>query len=239
MSSYVLLPGAGGAATWYWHLVSARLRAHDHDAIPVDLPAADPAAGLPEYADLVMAATPGRDDVVLVAQSMGAFTALPVCERRPVAHLVLLNAMIPAPGETAGDWWQNTGSEEARLATAREHGYAEELDLQTYFLHDVPPDVAAAGAKHEQPEADIAFEQPCPFGRWPDVPTTVLAGRDDRLFPAAFQQRLARDRLGLGARVLPGGHLNALSEPDAVAGALLDAARPTQPMSRSTASSST
>jgi hypothetical protein len=39
--------------------------------------------------------------------------------------------------------------------------------------------------------------------------------------------------------VLPGGHLNALSEPDAVAEALLDAARPTQPMSRSTASSST
>src|SRR5215210_311491 len=221
MRTYVLIPGAGGAASWYWDPVASRLRAAGHDAIPVDLPAADPAAGLPEYAELVVAAAGDRDDVVLVAQSMGAFTALPVCELLPVAHLVLLNAMIPAPGETAGDWGRNTGSETARLAAAREQGYAEAVDLDTYFLHDVPPDVAAAGAEHEQPEADIAFEQPCPFVRWPDLPTTVLVGRDDRLFPAAFQQRLARERLGLEARVVPGGHLNALSEPDAVAGAVL------------------
>jgi pimeloyl-ACP methyl ester carboxylesterase len=221
MSIYILIPGAGGAASWYWQLVGARLRAAGHDAVPVDLPAADPDAGLPEYAELVVAAASGRDDAMLVAQSLGAFTALPACERMPVAHLVLLNGMIPAPGETAGDWWQNTGSEAARLAVARAHGYAEALDLATYFLHDVPPDVAAAGAEHEQPEADIAFEQPCQFARWPDVPTTVLAGRDDRLFPAGFQQRLARERLGLEAVVLPGGHLNALSEPDAVAAALL------------------
>jgi pimeloyl-ACP methyl ester carboxylesterase len=221
MRTYVLIPGAGGAASWFWDPVASRLRAAGHDAIPVDLPAADPKAGLPEYAELVVAAASGRDDVVLVAQSMGAFAALPACERMPVAHLVLLNAMIPAPGESAGDWGRNTGSEAARLAAAREHGYGEAFDLETYFLHDVPPEIAAAGAEHEQPEADISFGQPCPFARWPDVPTTVLAGRDDRLFPAGFQQRLARERLGLEAHVLPGGHLNALSEPDAVAGALL------------------
>jgi DNA-binding FadR family transcriptional regulator len=50
---------------------------------------------------------------------MGAFTALPVCARLPVRRLVLNNAMIPAPGETAGDWWEHTGSEAARLAAAR------------------------------------------------------------------------------------------------------------------------
>ena len=40
---------------------------------------------------------------------MGAFTALGVCERLPVERLVLLNAMVPAPGETPGEWWANTG----------------------------------------------------------------------------------------------------------------------------------
>ncbi|MDX6702025.1 MAG: hypothetical protein QOF26_2251, partial [Baekduia sp.] len=43
----------------------------------------------------------------------------------------------------------------------------------------------------------------------------------DRFFPLTFQQRVAAERLGLEPLVLPGGHLNALSQPDAVAGALL------------------
>jgi pimeloyl-ACP methyl ester carboxylesterase len=220
MSTFVLIPGAGGAA-WYWHRVVPKLQAAGHTPLAVELPGADPSAGLPEYADLVLGAADGQGEVVLVAQSMGAFTALCACSRLAVRRLVLVNPMIPAPGETAEDWWQNTGSEAARTAAARAGGYAQAFDLDTYFLHDVPAEVAAAGAEHEGPEADIAFSQPCVFARWPEVPTTVLAARDDRFFPAAFQQRVTRERLGLEARELPGGHLNALSEPDVVTAALL------------------
>ncbi len=222
MSTFVLIPGAGGAA-WYWHRIVPELERAGHTAIAVDLPADDPAAGLPEYAGLVVAAADGRDDVVLVAQSMGAFTAPGVCGRLAPRRLVLNNAMIPAPGETAGDWWEHTGSEAARIAAARAGGYAEALDLETYFLHDVPADVVAAGAQYQRPEAEIAFEQPCDFAHWPDVPTTVLCGRADRLFPLEFQRRVARERLGLDVHELPGGHLNALSEPRALAEALIGA----------------
>jgi pimeloyl-ACP methyl ester carboxylesterase len=197
------------------------LQAAGHTAIAVDLPGADPSSGLIEYADQVVEAAEGPDELVLVAQSMGAFTALSAGSRLAIARLVLVNAMIPAPGETAHDWWQNTGWEAARVAAARAGGYPEAFDLDTYFLHDVPPAVAASGAEHQRPEADIAFNQPCDFARWPDVATTVLTGRDDRFCPAAFQRRLARERLGLEASELPGGHLNALSEPDALAAALL------------------
>jgi pimeloyl-ACP methyl ester carboxylesterase len=220
MSTFLLIPGAGGAG-WFWHRVVPKLQGGGHTAIAVDLPGADPSAGLPEYVDLVLEAAQGRGDVVLVAQSMGAFTALGACSRLALRRLVLVNPMIPAPGETAGDWWQNTGWEAARVAAARAGGYAEAFDLDTYFLHDVPPAVAAAGAEHQRPEADIAFNQPCDFARWPEVATTVLCARDDRFFPAAFQRRLARERLGLKARELPGGHLNALSATDAVTEALL------------------
>jgi pimeloyl-ACP methyl ester carboxylesterase len=45
------------------------------------------------------------------------------------------------------------------------------------------------------------------------VPTRVLVGRDDRFFPAAFQRRVAQERLGIAADELPGGHLLALSRP--------------------------
>ena len=110
------------------------------------------------------------------------------------------------------------------MAAAQAGGYSEDFDLDTYFLHDVPPDVSAAGEPYQRPEADIAFEQPCDFERWPDVPTTVLAGRDDRFFPVDFQRRVARERAGLDVVEVPGGHLAALSEPAAVADALLSAA---------------
>src|SRR5919201_4939602 len=46
---FLLLPGAGGAARWYWRLVATRLQEGGHKAVPVDLPGYDPAIGLPEY----------------------------------------------------------------------------------------------------------------------------------------------------------------------------------------------
>ena len=99
--SFVLIPGAGGTA-WYWHRIVPLLRQAGHEAIAVDLPGDDPAAGLPEYTDLVAGAIGGRGNVVLVAQSLGGFTAPLVAAKVPVASLVFVNAMIPRPGETPG-----------------------------------------------------------------------------------------------------------------------------------------
>ena len=212
MSLFVLIPGAGGVA-WYWHRVVPELRARGHEAVAVGLPGPDESAGLPEYADAVVAAIGGRRDVVVVAQSMGAFTAPAACARSPVRLLVLVNAMIPLPGETAGEWWDHTGWEPARVAAAQAGGYPTEFDLATYFLHDVPAEVAAAGEGHAYAEADIAFGQPCAIERWPDVPTRVIAGRDDRFFPLEFQRQVARERLGADVNEVPGGHLAALSRP--------------------------
>jgi pimeloyl-ACP methyl ester carboxylesterase len=220
VTTFLLVPGAGGVA-WYWHRVIPRLRATGQRAIAVELPGDDPEAGLSAYVELAIEAVKSHDDVVVVGQSMGAFTAVPVCARLAARRLILLNAMIPAPGETANDWWETTGWHEARRAAARAGGYPEAFDLEAYFLHDVPPDIAAAGAEYQRDEAEIAFEEPCPFTRWPDVPTTVLAGREDRFFPFEFQNRLARERLGAEARPVPGGHLAALSQPEAVARALV------------------
>jgi pimeloyl-ACP methyl ester carboxylesterase len=218
MSLFVLIPGAGGAA-WYWHLVVPELRARGHEAVAVDLPSADESAGLPEYAEAVIAAIGGRRDVVVAGQSMGAFTAPVACARTPVRLLVLVNPMIPRPGETPGEWWGNTGWEAARVTAAAAGGYPAEFDLATYFLHDVPADVAA-GEPHQQAEADLAFGQPCAIDRWPDVPTRVLAGRDDRFFPLDFQRRVTLDRLGAEVDVVSGGHLAALSHPAELAGRL-------------------
>ena len=218
--TFVLIPGAGGTA-WYWHRVVPLLREAGHEAIAVDLPGDDPAAGLPAYAGLVTSAIGDRRDVVLVAQSLGGFTAPLVAAKVPVGSVIFVNAMIPCPGETPGAWWDNTRWAQARVAAAQRGGYGTELDLAVYFLHDVPPDVAAAGEPYQRPEADAVFGSACAFTAWPPVPIRAVAGADDRFFPVGFQRALARDRLGIEADVLPGGHLIALAQPARLAGYLL------------------
>lgn len=222
--TFVLIPGAGGAG-WYWHRVAPLLQNAGHHAVAVDLPADDAGAGLAEYARLVTQAADGggTGKVVLVAQSLGGFTAPLVAANTDVHGLIFVNAMIPLPGETPGEWWNATGWEPARLAAAERGGYPAEFDLETYFLHDVPPEVAAEGEPHQRPEAAAAFESVCDFGAWPRVPLRIAAGADDRFFPADFQRAVARERLGIEADTVPGGHLNALSQPAALAGYLIAA----------------
>jgi pimeloyl-ACP methyl ester carboxylesterase len=219
MATFVLVPGAGGVA-WYWHRVVPLLEEAKHDAIAVDLPGDDEQAGLSAYSDRVVEAI-GTRLVVLVAQSLGGFTAPLVCAQVRVRMLVFVNAMIPVPGETAGEWWDNTGSTAARIAAARRRGYSTNFDLATYFLHDVPPEIVKQGEAQQRSEADIVFGEPCRFEAWPKVPIHVIAGRDDRFFPIDFQRRLARERLHVTVDELAGGHLLALSNPRGLVDQLL------------------
>lgn len=209
---FVLIPGAGGAA-WYWHRVVPLLEAAGFAAVAVDLPGDDSTAGLDAYTELAIAAIGGRADTVVVGQSLGGFTAAMTCARVSVAMLVFVNAMIPTPGETPGQWWAATDHEEARAAAARRGGYSSTFDLQTYFLHDVPAEVARAGASHQRAEADVVFASPCRFEHWPEIEIHAIAGAHDRFFPVEFQRRVARERLQRDVEVLPGGHLIALSRP--------------------------
>jgi len=223
MTTYVLIPGGGGSA-WYWHPVSEELSRRGLDVVAVDLPGADARAGLPEYVDIVVDAVGDRDDLVVVGQSLGAFTAPLVCERLPVSLLVLVNGMIPRPGETPGEWWAHTGQEAARRDNDVREGRDPDadFDLATYFLHDLSQAQIDASADHVEEESDAVFATPFTLDAWPEVPTRVVTGRDDRFFPAAFQRRVAQDRLGITPDEVPGGHLAALSHPKELADRLED-----------------
>jgi pimeloyl-ACP methyl ester carboxylesterase len=212
VSTFVLVPGAGGNAS-YWRELVAELETRGHEAIAVDIRQDDPALGLPEYADLVEEAIGERSEVVLVAQSLGGFTAPMVAARRPVRMIVLLNAMIPLPGECPGEWWSVTGSDAARRAAEDAAGRDPGFDLERTFFHDLPDDVRAQMERDPQPRepADTIWNQPCDIEHWPDVTTRVVVGRDDRLFPLEFQRRVAIERLGMQPEVVPGGHLLAKS----------------------------
>ena len=218
--SFVLVPGAGGNAA-FWQLVEPLLQKAGYRTCAVTLPNW-PGATFSDHADAIVTAAGAPEEVTLVAQSMGAFAAPLACDRLPVSDLVLLNAMIPVAGETAGEWWGNTGQADAMRSNDLREGRDPNagFDSPTYFLHDLTPDVLALLSDAEEP-VDSLFQTRFPLDRWPAVPTTVLAGRDDRFFPYEFQRQVARDRLGLEVEQLPGGHLLALSQPEALVARLI------------------
>src|SRR5262245_34383618 len=80
LATFVLIHGAGDVG-WYWHLVEPELRAQGHDAVAPDLPCDEDTAGIGEYADAVVQAIGTKRDLVVVGQSLGAFTAAVVCDR--------------------------------------------------------------------------------------------------------------------------------------------------------------
>lgn len=236
MATYVLIHGAG-SDSWYWHRLIPELRALGHDTVAPDLPCEDDSAGFTDYADVVVNAIGDRTDLIVVAQSMAGFTGPLVCDRVPVDMLVLLAAMVPAPGESAGDWWYNTGHARTRIEEAEQDGPADQgepapaeaFDVMEVFFHDAPPDVVAeAMARGERRQSGGVFAAPWPLDKWPDVPTRFLLCQDDRFFPAEFMRRVVRERLGITPDEMGGGHLPALSRPKELADRL-EAYRTGQP----------
>jgi pimeloyl-ACP methyl ester carboxylesterase len=214
MATFVCLHGAGGRAS-YWDLVGARLRRHGHDVVAVDLPCEEE-VGLDAYTDVVVADIGDRrDDVVLVAQSLAGFVAPLVCTRTPVELMVLLAAMVPRPGESGEAWWANTGHAQAVAAQ-----HLPDDSPETLFVHDVPADVLAA-TEPPRDQTSTLLAEPWPLAAWPDVSTRFVLARDDRFFPAEWLRGVVHDRLGIEPIEIPGGHCAFLSQPDAVASAIL------------------
>ena len=215
-ATFVLIPGAGGES-WYWHLVAPRLRERGHEVVSPDLPAGDEGAGLAEYAGAVVDAAGDRGDLTVVAQSMGAFVAPLLCDRLDVRMLILVAPMIPGPGESPGEWWGASGQTSAQREQDEREGRDPDapFDWREAFMHDVAAEIVEEAASRGEPlQADKPFGEPWPLQGWPDVPTKLIAGRNDRLFPLEFMKRLARKRLGVEPDEIDSGHLPALARPD-------------------------
>jgi pimeloyl-ACP methyl ester carboxylesterase len=130
--------------------------------------------------------------------------------------MVLVTAMVPRPGETGGEWWANTGHAQAVAA----QGLPDDSE-ETLLVHDVPAGVLD-GIEPPRPQTGTLFEEPWPLAAWPPVPTRFLLCRDDRFFPPDWMRKIVKDRLGIEPREIPGGHCAFLSQPRALAEALME-----------------
>jgi pimeloyl-ACP methyl ester carboxylesterase len=211
VATFVLIHGAGDSAS-AWDLVAGELRERGHEVVAVDLPVEDKSAGLSEYADTVTEAIGDRTELVVVAHSLGGFTAPLVCDRLRADLLVLVAGMIPAPGETGNDWWDNTGQGEAMSA----QNLDDERDI-ALFLADVPLKLAMEALANGRDQSETPMQEPWPLHAWPDVPTRYLLCRDDRFFPAEWLRGVVSQRLGIVADEIDGGHCPFLSRPEALA----------------------
>jgi len=89
----------GQHGAWCFDLLIPELNRMGHQAIAVDLPIGDPAAGAQEYAQVVVdSLTDVHDEVVLVGHSLGGWSSRWVALQRPVSRLVFLCAGFPEVG---------------------------------------------------------------------------------------------------------------------------------------------
>ncbi|HEY3710564.1 MAG TPA: alpha/beta hydrolase [Amycolatopsis sp.] len=202
MATFVLIHGGGGSG-WDWHLVGAELRRRGHDVVAPDLPIEDPAAKLADFRDAVVSEVGERTDVVVAAHSYGGFTAPLVADRLKARLLVFVAGMVPAPGETPGQWWENSGYTSQR----------EELSVVEQFLADVPSELAEENIARGREQLSAEWDDPWPLAALPDIPTRVLLCREDRLFSPDLQRRVAKERLGITPDEINGSHMVLLSRP--------------------------
>jgi len=227
VASFVLIPGAGADPRVYDATIAA-LGKLGCDAVAPPLPLDDPTARPSDHAAAVTCALPRHGDVVVVAQSLGAFAGPLVCAAAPVRQLILLAPMIPRPGETAGEWWGDTRHPEAIRGILERHGPMNGWGrdaIAEVFLHDVDPEVIRDTERFSGAPGEGMFTEPWPLATWPDVRTRVLVPTGDRLFPPSFQRRVAGERLGIEIDEMPGGHLPMLARPLELAERLIELAR--------------
>ncbi len=183
----------------------------------------DDTAGLAEYAETVVDAVGDRGELVVVGQSYGGFTAPLVANRVPVDVLVLVAGMIPTPGETPAQWWDNTGySQAVREQARRDGGMTGSDDPFVAFYHDVPRPLAEEALSKERSESITAYHTPWPLDAWPAVPTRFVLCSQDRFFPPEFMRSVVAERLAIVPDEIAAGHCVALSRPVELADMLVD-----------------
>jgi pimeloyl-ACP methyl ester carboxylesterase len=209
---------------WCWDLLAPELERLGHHVITVDLPISDPSLGAADYAKVVSDALGPRTKPMLVGHSMAGLVIPLVAARRPVRRLVFLAAFLPSTGRSAND------QRAAEPIDGRVPPIAEEwTDLgddvwmigpntaTELFYHDTPAAVARWATQRLRPQSYRVLDEITPLAAWPDVERSSIVCREDRAINPEWVRTAARERLGVDAIELVGGHSPFLSRPSELA----------------------
>jgi pimeloyl-ACP methyl ester carboxylesterase len=215
----VLIHGSYFGA-WSWDLLAPELETRGHRVTAVDLPISETGMGAGAYADAVIAGADWSDPPVLVAHSMAGLVAPVVAARRPVARVILIAAFLPRPGTSANEQrrtepidpaagpstaeWTDLGDDVWQVGptTARE-----------VFMQDASDEVAAWALARLRPQSYRVMSEVTPLEAWPTVAIDYVVCRDDRALNPDWARTAVRERLGVEAIEIDGGHSPMLTRP--------------------------
>jgi pimeloyl-ACP methyl ester carboxylesterase len=205
---------------WCWDFLRPELERLGHHVITVDLPISDPGLGAADYAATVERALRGTDRPILLGHSMAGLVVPLVASHRPVHTLILLAAFLPRPGLSMDDQ-RAAEPVDGRVAPTT----AEWTDLgddvwmigpntaTELFFHDMTPAAARWATSRLRPQAYRVMHEPSPLAVWPDVDVISIVCREDRAINPDWVRSAARDRLGVEAIEIAGGHSPFLTRP--------------------------
>jgi pimeloyl-ACP methyl ester carboxylesterase len=157
-----------------------------------------------------------------------------------VKALVYVDAFLPAQGETIAQLvGAQPGScvagDPTQIFDLRPYpgaplgavdAYVKQSLFPSCFANDLPARTAAVLAATQRPASTVILGQPSGPPAWADTPSWALVGTVDQVIPPAAQLFMA-ERAGARIVKVKASHLPMISQPGAVAGLIVAAARST------------
>jgi pimeloyl-ACP methyl ester carboxylesterase len=215
---------------WCWELLRPELETLGHRVITMDLPVSIPGLGAVDYAQTVIDALEGSEAPAVVGHSMSGVVIPLVAAARPVHRLVFLAAFLPEPGRSVN---QQRATEPIDVRVQPKT--AEWTDLgdgvwmvgpntaTEIFFHDATPDIAGWATARLRPQSYAVMDEVTPLESWPAVESRAIVCAHDRALNPDWFRTAARERLGIEAAEIAGGHSPFLTRPAELAG-LIDSA---------------
>jgi pimeloyl-ACP methyl ester carboxylesterase len=227
VATFALIHGSWHGA-WCWESLTPLLEEAGHKVVAPNLPIEDKAASFDRYAEVVCAALDGCDDIVLVAHSMGGYTAPLVASRRPIRHLVYLAALVPRVGlslleQMTADPHMVNPAQLTGLSFDAEQETAAREDIEItrhLFFADCHDEIVASAINRLRPQAGYPSMVKTSLVDHPSVRCSYIACTEDQMVSLEWSRRVA-DQLGAEFIEIPGGHSPFLSRPEALADVLL------------------
>jgi pimeloyl-ACP methyl ester carboxylesterase len=221
-TSVVLVHGALADSS-VWSKVIPLLQRKGLDVVSVRIP-------LSSLADDVAATKRAIDaqlgNVVLVGHSWSGAVITEAGNSDKVKSLVYLAAYAPDVGQSTADMGKNhppaPGFAHVKVDAAGYLSISKE-GMSKHFAQDLPLATTALMAVTQGPIQTKAFEQKLSAAAWKSKPSWYLVADADHMMQPAFQLEMAKN---IGARVthVNTGHVPQLSQPNAVAALILEAA---------------
>jgi pimeloyl-ACP methyl ester carboxylesterase len=193
----------------------------------MDLPISDPGLHTDDYVRAIEAALDPDSEPILVGHSMAGLIIPLVAAHRPIRRLVFLAAFLPSPGRSANEQrktehidgpvppktaeWTDLGDDVWMIGP----NTATEL-----FFPDAPAAIARWATQRLRPQSYGILSETTPMDAWPDVERGSIVCRDDRAINPVWVRAAARERLGVEAIEIGGGHSPFLTRPAELANIL-------------------